>query len=123
MISIPGSLSFAKLVMMSSTPAKSAGDASYSVRVPRSIHSLTDHLSHTISTPIRISTAFFLHQMQQVLPLFLQEKTHTCTHTLAQVSFVSPDLRINCIQAFKSVNCIRQTKVRNNYTETHLLTT
>ena len=27
MISIPGSLSFAKLVMMSSAPAKSAGDA------------------------------------------------------------------------------------------------
>ena len=29
MISIPSSLSFAKLVMMSSTPAKSAGDARY----------------------------------------------------------------------------------------------
>ena len=29
MISIPGSLSFAKLVMMSSAPAKSVGDARY----------------------------------------------------------------------------------------------
>ena len=34
MISIPGSLSFAKLVMMSSAPAKSAGDARYASQVP-----------------------------------------------------------------------------------------
>ena len=34
MISIPGSLSFAKLVMMSSTPAKSAGDARHASQDP-----------------------------------------------------------------------------------------
>ena len=43
MISIPGSLSFAKLVMMSSAPAKSAGDARYMSQDPfihRSQHTL-----------------------------------------------------------------------------------
>ena len=34
MISMPGSLSFAKLVMMSSAPAKSAGDARYASQDP-----------------------------------------------------------------------------------------
>ena len=34
MIPIPGSLSFAKLVMMSSAPAKSAGDARYMSQDP-----------------------------------------------------------------------------------------
>ena len=34
MILIPGSLSFAKLVMMSSAPAKSAGDARYASQDP-----------------------------------------------------------------------------------------
>ena len=34
MISIPGSLSFAKLVMMSSAPAKSTGDARYASQDP-----------------------------------------------------------------------------------------
>ena len=34
MISFPGSHSFAKLVMMSSAPAKSAGDARYSSQDP-----------------------------------------------------------------------------------------
>ena len=34
MISIPGSLSFAKLVMMSHAPAKSAGDARYASQDP-----------------------------------------------------------------------------------------
>ena len=34
MISIPGSLSFAKLVMMSSAPAKSAGDVRYASQNP-----------------------------------------------------------------------------------------
>ena len=34
MISIPGSLSFAKLVMMSSAPAKSAGDARDASQIP-----------------------------------------------------------------------------------------
>ena len=47
MISIPGSLSFAKLVMMSSTPAKSAGDTS----IQSGLQSV-------------FSSAFFLCQMQ-----------------------------------------------------------
>ena len=50
MISIPVSFSFAKLVMMSSAPAKSAGDARYASQ-DLFIQSL---LSHTISTPICI---------------------------------------------------------------------
>ena len=36
MISIPGSLSFAKLVMTSSVPVKSAGDAKYGSQDPTS---------------------------------------------------------------------------------------
>ena len=55
MISIPGSLSFAKLVMMSSAPAKSAVDAK--------IHSL----SQMISTPNAIRSAFFLRRVQLTL--------------------------------------------------------
>ena len=58
MISIPGSFSFAKLAMMLSAPAKSAGDARYA-----SIHSL---LSLAISTPICIRSAFFLRRTQQM---------------------------------------------------------
>ena len=77
-------------------PCKICGG--YQLCVPRSIHLLIDRLSHTISTPIHISNLFFLRGTQQVnyLSLFLKEKTHTCTHThtLAQVSFVSPDLPI-----------------------------
>ena len=63
MISTPGSLSFAKLVMMSSAPAKSAGDARYVSQDPF-IHSIS-MLSHTISTPICIRSVFFLHRMQR----------------------------------------------------------
>ena len=65
MIPIPGSLSFAKfdkLVMMSSAPEKCAG-------VPDTrpkIHEFVDRLSHTISTPIFIRSAFFLHRTQKV---------------------------------------------------------
>ena len=50
MISISGSLSFAKLVMMSSAPAKSAGDARYASQDPF----IQPTFSHTISTPICI---------------------------------------------------------------------
>ena len=57
MISIPGSLSIFKLVMMSSAPVKSAGNARYASQDPF-IHSL----SHAISTPICIGSAFFLCQ-------------------------------------------------------------
>ena len=58
----PGSLSFAKLVMMSFAPAKSAGDTRYASQDPF-IHST---LSHTISTPICIRSAFFLPRTQIV---------------------------------------------------------
>ena len=44
----PGSLSFAKLVMMSSVPTKSAGRARYASHDPF----ISTTLSHTISTPI-----------------------------------------------------------------------
>ena len=55
MISIPGSLSFAKLVMMSSAPAKSTGDARYASQDPF----IQSTLSHAISTPNVIRSAFF----------------------------------------------------------------
>ena len=48
----PGSLSFAKLVMMSSAPAKSTGDARYASQDPI----IQSMLSYTISTPICIRT-------------------------------------------------------------------
>ena len=63
MISIPGSLSFAKLVIMSSAPAKSAGDARYASQDTF----IQSTLSHTISTPICIRSAFFLRRTQQGL--------------------------------------------------------
>ena len=47
----PGFLSFAKLVMMSSAPAKSAGDARYTFQDPF----ILTMVSHTISTPICIT--------------------------------------------------------------------
>ena len=62
MISIPGSLSFANLVMMSSAPAKSAGDARYASQDP-----FIRLLSHTISTPNAIRSAFFLRRTRQML--------------------------------------------------------
>ena len=71
MISISGSLSF----VMSSAPAKkntkSAGDARYASQDP-SVHSGNNEstLSHTISTPIRIRSAFFLGRTQlTIIPL------------------------------------------------------
>ena len=64
MISIPGSLSFAKLVMMSSAHVKSiCGDARYASQDPF----IQSTLSLTISTPICIRSAFFLHQ---IAPMF-----------------------------------------------------
>ena len=63
MIMIPGSLSFAKLVMMSSAAAKSAGDARYTSLDPI----IQSTLSHTITTPICIRSVFFLRQMQRSL--------------------------------------------------------
>ena len=56
----PGSLSFAKLVMMSFAPAKSAGDARYASQDPF----IQPTFSHTISTPICIRSAFFLRRTQ-----------------------------------------------------------
>ena len=58
MISIPGSLSFAKLAMMPSAPAKYAGDAIYASQDPF----IQSALSHTISTQICIRSAFFLRR-------------------------------------------------------------
>ena len=67
-----GSLLFAKLVMVSSAPAKSAEDARYTSQDPF-IHLLIDRLSHAISTPNTIKSAFFLHQMQ--LNIFIWRQT------------------------------------------------
>ena len=58
-----GSLSFAKLVMMSSAPANLR-------RMPDTrpkIHGIQSTLSHTISTPIR--SAFFLRRTQLLFGL------------------------------------------------------
>ena len=57
MISIPGSL-LCQVVMTSSAPAKSAGDARYASQDPF----IQSRLSHTISTPICIRSAFFLRR-------------------------------------------------------------
>ena len=51
----PGSLSLAKLMMMSSAPAKSAEDVKYASKDPF----IQSTLFHTISTPICIWSAFF----------------------------------------------------------------
>ena len=59
----PGSLSFAKLLMMSSIPVKSAVNARYASQDPF----VQSTLFHTISTPICISSAFFLRRTQQLL--------------------------------------------------------
>ena len=62
MISIPGSLSFAKLMMMSSAPAKSAEDAGYTSQDPFTQSTLSD----TISTSICFRSAFqFLRRAQR----------------------------------------------------------
>ena len=61
MISIPGSLSFAKLVMMSSAPEKSAGDVRYASQDPF-IHG---NQRRPISTPICIGGTFFLRRTQK----------------------------------------------------------
>ena len=58
-----GSLSFAKLVMMSSAPAKSAGDAIYASQDP----SIQSTFSNTISTPICIRSAFYLRRIMKLL--------------------------------------------------------
>ena len=64
MISILGSLSFAKLVVMSSAPAKSAGmpDARPKIRLFNQ-----RCRSHTILTPICIRSAFFLRERNKRL--------------------------------------------------------
>ena len=67
-ISIPGSLSFTKLVMMSSVPAKSTGDDRYASQDPF----IQSTLSHTISTPICIRTAFFLRPVCNLVPVQLK---------------------------------------------------
>ena len=64
MISIPGSLSFAKLVMMSFAPAKSAGMPDTGPKI-RSFRQST--LSHTISTPIFIRSTFFYVERNKLI--------------------------------------------------------
>ena len=49
MISTPGSLSFAKLVMMSSAPAKSAGGARYASQDPF-IHSVINVVPYNLDS-------------------------------------------------------------------------
>ena len=71
MISIPGSLSFAKVVMMSSATAKSAGDARYAPHDPF----VQSTLSHTILTSICIRSAFLLRQTQ----LMYERPSELCT--------------------------------------------
>ena len=59
----PGSLSFAKLVVMSFAPAKSAEDTRYASQDPF----IQSTLSHTSSTPICIRSAFFLRRTQLII--------------------------------------------------------
>ena len=49
MISIPGSLSFAKLVMLSSAPAKSVGDARYVSKDPPIQSALSHNLDSNLN--------------------------------------------------------------------------
>ena len=58
MISMPGSLSFAKLMIISSAPANSVGGARCASQDPF----FQSTLSHTISTPVCIRSALFLHR-------------------------------------------------------------
>ena len=53
MISIPGSLSFAKLVMMSSAPTKSAGDARYASQDPF-IQSTLSHIQYRLQSALGV---------------------------------------------------------------------
>ena len=61
MLSIPGSLFFAKMVMTSSAPAKSARELP---NTHPKIHSFIDRMSHTILTPFCIRSVFFLRLTQ-----------------------------------------------------------
>ena len=74
MILIPGAPSFAKLVMMSSTPAKSAGDTRYGSQDPFRIR----WFSHTISTPNATSSAFFLRRTESVKQSSLKKMEGLC---------------------------------------------
>ena len=69
MILISGSLSFAKLVMMSSAPTQSAGDARHASQDPL-INLLIDRLSHTISTPNAIRSGFCIQQSYDDFQIF-----------------------------------------------------
>ena len=80
----PGSLSFAKLVMMSSAPAKSTGDARYASQDPF----IQSTLFHTISTPICIRNVFsslFLFIYFLFLFLFLVTKHYFTSNTILQI--------------------------------------
>ena len=76
-----GSLSFAKMVMMSSAPAKCASDARYASKDP-----FICWWYHTILTPICIRSAFFLHQMQLSLYSHLFKFTHHIQSLILQLT-------------------------------------
>ena len=63
MISIPGFLSFAKLVMMSSAPAKSAGDARYASQG----HSFGDcPIQSQLQTQLGVRSLYVEHNYQSI---------------------------------------------------------
>ena len=71
----PQSLSFAKLLMMSSAPAKSEGDARYTQHDPF----IQSTLTHTISTPICIRNTFLLRRTYIAsAPPFLLKRSVEC---------------------------------------------
>ena len=69
MISIPGSLSFANLVMMSSTPAESAGGCQ--IRVPRSINLLFNTI---LTLSVLGVCSFYIEHNQNI---FQKSKNYT----------------------------------------------
>ena len=77
----PGSLPFAELVIMSAAPAKSAGYARYASQDPF----IQSTMSHTISTPICIRSAFFLPvRRTQLHVVFVVVIVTLKEHTLAR---------------------------------------
>ena len=77
MVSISGSLSFAKLVMMSSAPAKSAGDARYASQ-DSFVHLFIDRLSHKISNDSKRSQGCVLSTSKAIINTkFLELRKNT----------------------------------------------
>ena len=103
MISIPGSLSFAKLVMTSFVPEKNCEGCQ--IRVPRSsvirsfvrsfVRSLVHSLNHTISILISIRSAFLLctsnGNILTVALILVNPLLATLTYGMVSESFVSTE--------------------------------